>query len=236
MVSFTCSRVLFYQVTMLNLAPTKTNLFKLRDELKFARQGYELLDQKRKILINELLALVDQCVDYQSQIDERLARAFSAYERGVLQVGRLKVHNIAAAINISTSIAIGKRRVMGVALPVVSTEFSEHPPYFSPQGTTFHIDDALISFKEALKMMGHLAELKISVLRLAAEVHKTIRKVNALERIAIPDLEETVKYIEGRLEENERDMVVLMKKVKQRLEAKRLTSLSSRGAGNAAVN
>ncbi|MBN1759096.1 MAG: V-type ATP synthase subunit D [Chitinispirillaceae bacterium] len=221
---------------MLNLAPTKTNLFKLRDELKFARQGFELLDQKRKILINELLALVDQCVDYQEQIDKRLARAFVSYEHGVLQVGKLKVHHLAATINITTSIAINKRRVMGVALPVVATEFTEHPPYFSPRGTTFHIDDAQVSFKEALKMMGHLAELKISVLRLAAEVHKTIRKVNALERIAIPDLEETVKYIESRLEENERDMVILMKKVKQRLEAKRTRlTPSAQGVGNAPV-
>jgi V/A-type H+-transporting ATPase subunit D len=221
---------------MLNLAPTKTNLFKLRDELKFARQGFELLDQKRKILINELLALVDQCADYQLQIDEHLKKAFAAYENGVLQVGKLKVHNIASAINIKTSISIGRRRIMGVSLPVVATEFAEHPPYFSPQGTTFHVDNAMVSFKDALKMMGHLAELKISVLRLAAEVHKTIRKVNALERIAIPDLQESVKYIEGRLEENERDMVILMKKVKQRLEAKRRPSFTLKGADNATVN
>ena len=85
-------------------------------------------------------------------------------------------------------------------------------------------------------MMGRLAELKISVLRLANEVHKTIRKVNALERIAIPDLQETVKYIESRLEENERDMVILMKKVKQRLEAKRAGHPQEEGASYAANN
>jgi len=65
-----------------------------------------------------------------------------------------------------------------------------------------------------------LAELKISIIRLAGEVRKTIRKVNALEKIAIPDLKDTVKYIQNRLEENERDMFVLMKMVKSRLEKK----------------
>jgi V/A-type H+/Na+-transporting ATPase subunit D len=208
----------------MDIAPTKTNLFKLRDELKFARQGFELLDQKRKILILELLNLVDQCVDFQSQVDEHLAEAFSSFENAVLQMGKLKVHNLAAAINISSALSISHRRVMGVMLPVVTTEFIEHPPYFSPRGTSFHIDSAQVAFKDALKMMGKLAELKISVLRLANEVHKTIRKVNALERIAIPDLRKSVKYIESRLEENERDMVILMKKVKQRLEAKRKRS------------
>ncbi|MBN1309505.1 MAG: V-type ATP synthase subunit D [Chitinispirillaceae bacterium] len=218
----------------MNVAPTKTNLLKLRDDLRFARQGYDLLDQKRRILILELLNLVDHCIDFQTRIDEKLARAFSDLENALLQMGRLKVHNLAAAINIDTNIAISHRRVMGVTLPVVHTEFSEHPPYFSPQGTSFHIDGALVSFKEALTMMGRLAELKISVLRLANEVHRTIRKVNALERIAIPDLSDTVKYIEGRLEENERDMVILMKKVKQRLETKRQRRPLPEGATNAA--
>lgn len=214
----------------MNIAPTKTNLFKLRDELKFARQGFELLDQKRKILILELLNLVDQCVDFQARVDEHLAKAFTAFENAVLRMGKLKVHNIAAAVNIRSSITISHRRVMGVMLPVVSTEFSEHPPYFSPRETSFHIDAAQVAFKDALKMMGKLAELKISVLRLANEVHKTIRKVNALERIAIPDLEQSVSYIVNRLEENERDMVILMKKVKQRLEAKRTRHTTAEGA------
>ncbi len=218
----------------MNVAPTKTNLFKLRDELKFARQGYELLDQKRKILVFELLNLVDQCADFQSRIEEQLSRAFEALEQAVLQMGKLRVHHLAEAINIRSTITISHRRVMGVMLPVVSTEFVEHPPYFSFKDTSFSIDAALVSFKEALKMMGHLAELKISVLRLANEVHKTIRKVNALERIAIPDLQETVRFIQNRLEENERDMIILMKKVKQRLESKRARKRHSvsKGASN----
>ena len=70
-------------------------------------------------------------------------------------------------------------------------------------------------------MLGKLSELKISVLRLANEVKKTIRKVNALEKIAIPELKETVAHIESRLEENERDMFVLMKMVKGNLEKKK---------------
>ena len=58
-------------------------------------------------------------------------------------------------------------------------------------------------------------------MRLAREVRKTIRKVNALEKIAIPDLDETVTYVQNRLEESERDMLILMKMVKKRLEMKK---------------
>jgi V/A-type H+-transporting ATPase subunit D len=106
---------------------------------------------------------------------------------------------------------------MGVSLPVIETEFNDHSPYYSPMGTSFWIDNLLQCFKKVLEDLGKLSELKISVLRLANEVKKTIRKVNALEKIAIPNLKETVHYIQGRLEESERDMFVLMKLVKERL-------------------
>ena len=204
-----------------NYAPTKTNLLRLKNDLTFARQGHELLDQKRNILIIELLALVDQTADYQSRVENALAKAYKTLEEAVLDMGKLKVQYLTGAVNITTDITIRSRRVMGVILPVVETEFTEHPPYYSPMGTSFWIDSSIKFFREALELLGKLSELKISVLRLANEVKKTIRKVNALEKIAIPDLKEAVRYIESRLEENERDMFILMRMVKDNLESKR---------------
>jgi len=205
---------------MRNVAPTKSSLIKLKDELKFARLGYELLDQKRNILILELLNLVDQAVDYQERVEKALAEAFAALRRASIDMGKLKVVEISRAVNIEASISIKQRRVMGVQLPVVATDFLDHQPYYSTTGTSFWVDGALQEFRKSLEMMGRLAELKVSIMRLAQEVKKTIRKVNALEKIAIPDLTETVAYIRNRLEENERDMFVLMKMVKDRLEKK----------------
>ncbi|UCD50370.1 MAG: V-type ATP synthase subunit D [Phycisphaerales bacterium] len=207
-------------MAQLNYAPTKTNLLRLRNDLKFAQQGYELLDQKRNILIIELLALLDQTVDFQNRVEKALTTAYNALEEAILDMGKLKVQYLTGAVNISTKITVKSRRVMGVALPVIDTEFQERPPYFSPLGNSFWIDSSLYFFKEVLKLLGKLSELKISVLRLANEVKKTIRKVNALEKVAIPDLKETVHYIQSRLEENERDMFVLMKLVKENLEKK----------------
>jgi V/A-type H+-transporting ATPase subunit D len=209
-------------MTQLNYAPTKTNLMRLKHDLKFAQQGYELLDQKRNILIIELLSLVDQTSDHQSRVEKALGKAYEALEQAVFDMGKLKVQYLTGAIHMSTEISVRSRRVMGVSLPVIETEFKEHMPYYSPMGTSFWIDNALNSFKDALKLLGKLSELKISVLRLANEVKKTIRKVNALEKIAIPDLNETVHYIQSRLEENERDMFVLMKMVKENLEKKKV--------------
>ncbi|MDC7228632.1 MAG: V-type ATP synthase subunit D [Spirochaetales bacterium] len=204
-----------------NVAPTRSNLIKLKDELKFAELGYELLDQKRNILVIELLNLVDQAVEYESRVNASLDNAYDSLRLSVMQMGKLKVGNLTGAINVENEIKLRERRVMGVKLPVVETEFKDKGPYFSPLDTSFMVEEALDSFKESLELMGRLAELKVSIMRLALEVKKTIRKVNALQKIAIPDLRETLDFTVSRLEEAERENFILMKLVKTRLEKKK---------------
>ncbi len=203
-----------------NYTPTRTTLLKLKQDLSFATLGYDLLDQKRNILVMELLNLVDQTVDYQTLVDEALATAYLSLEEAVLKMGKMKVFGLSSAVHIDADINIGSRKIMGVPLPVVETDFQERSPYFSPMDTHYYIDSSIEHFKKALQLMGRFAELKISVMRLAGEVKKTIRKVNALEKIAIPEYQQAVKFIENRLEENERDAVILLKKIKERLEKK----------------
>jgi len=200
-----------------NVPPTKTNLLKLKEELSFAELGHELLDQKRSILVAELMALVDQAASYEKQVDEILAKAFDALEDASLAMGKLKVLSLSGAVNIDATISLSSRKIMGVSLPVVSTKFTERAPYYSALGVDFRIDIAVKAFRDVLSLMGRFAELKVSIMRLASEAKRTIRKVNALEKIAMPDLAETIKHIQNRLEENERDMFVLMKTVKNHI-------------------
>lgn len=207
---------------MRNVAPTRTNLMRLKDELYFAETGRELLDQKRNILVMELLSLVDQAVEYEAKLDASLDQAYSNLQDAVMSMGRLKVSAIASAVDIRSSMKVRQRHVMGVVLPIVDTDFKDQGPYYSPLDTSASLDRTAASFKEALSMLGHMAELRVSLARLSREVRKTIRKVNALEKIAIPELEETLHYIRNRLEESERDMFVLMKTVKDRLHSEKL--------------
>ena len=204
-----------------NVAPTRSNLLKLTDELKFATLGHELLDQKRSILVVELLTLVDQAVEYQRRVDKALANAADSMQHTVMEMGRLRVANLFGAVTIDSSIELSDRKVMGVRLPRVETTFVENGPYFSPEGTTLSVEDTLSAYQEALRLMGRLAGLKVSIMRLAREVKKTIRKVNALEKIVIPELHETLAYTRGRIEEAERESFMLMKQVKERLERQR---------------
>lgn len=200
------------------IAPTRSNLMRIRDELAFSRLGYELLDQKRSILVSELLTLVDQAVDYQNRVEKALGDAQKSLEDSIMHMGRLRLGNLAGAVGITSEIELGRRKVMGVQLPKVHTSFFGQGPFFSPEGTSMLSEVAIEKYRDALTLMGQMAELKVSIMRLSREVKKTIRKVNALEKLVIPDKEETMKYLEGRIEESERENFILLKSVKDRLE------------------
>ena len=151
---------------MKKIAPTKSNLMKTRDELKFARLGFDLLDQKRSILVSELVNLTERAETQQRALENTLAEAYKSLENAVLRMGKLKIHSLSAAVNIESSIKLSSRKVMGVGLPVVNTDFHEKAPYFSMTDTPFYIDEAVSRFKTAVESMGEFAEIKISIMRL----------------------------------------------------------------------
>ncbi len=199
------------------IAPTKTNLMRVRRDLGFASEGWELLDQKRKILVVELMGLIDRAVEAQEKVESKLREAFDALDQAILRMGRREVNLIALGMNIKSDITFSQKRVMGVSLPRVRVQFEDRSPYFAAAESSIWIDEAIKKFREVLELLGTLAEARISLVRLSREVAKTIRRVNALEKIFIPDYEETLKYIEMALEESEREAFFVLKLVKDRL-------------------
>ena len=207
-------------MALMKVVPTKTNLLKLKRDLLFAEEGYELLDQKRQILVAELMALMDRTFEAQESADKAVSLAFEALRKSLLTAGRRNLIRVAPAVNFRAEASVQSRRVMGVSLPKVEVTTQDAAPYFSPGETSVWTEEAIRRFKEALLQIGRLAELRISLVRLAAEVRKTMRRVNALEKIAIPTYLETIKYIQDTLEESERGMIATLKQVKQRLQKK----------------
>ncbi len=199
------------------VAPTKTNLMKTKRELGFAQEGWEMLDQKRKILTVELMGLIDRAVEAQKEAEEKLEGAFEALDQVTLRMGRREISLVAPGVNIESDISFSQRRVMGVSLPNVSVNSRDNPPYFAAPESSVWIDETIKRFREVLGLLGELAEARISLMRLSREVAKTIRRVNALEKIFIPDYEETLKYIQMSLEESEREAFFVLKLVKDRL-------------------
>ena len=202
------------------IAPTKTNQMRIRRDLGFASEGWELLDQKRKILVVELMGLIDRAVDAQEQVEAKL-KSFNALDQSMLRMGRREVNLIALGMNIKSNVTFSEKRVMGVSLPRVRVEFEDRSPYFAAAESSIWIDETIGRFREVLKLLGNLAEARISLMRLSREVAKTIRRVNALEKIFIPDYEETLRYIETAIEESEREAFFVLKLIKDRLSGRK---------------
>ena len=199
------------------VVPTKTNLMKLRRNLSFAQEGYDLIEQKRQILVVELMGIVDKTVDAQEKVEAALAEAYEALQNAVLTMGRRAVSDVAPAVNVESDITINMRRLMGVNIPSIEVQINDVAPYFSPGETSAWIDETISRFKGLLQDLGRLAQLRISLMRIAEELRRTMRRVNALEKIAIPDYQESIKYVEDTLEESEREMFATLKLVKERI-------------------
>jgi V/A-type H+-transporting ATPase subunit D len=103
---------------------------------------------------------------------------------------------------------------MGIDLPTVTAQHEAPTLEFSPASASVLSDEVMARFTKALDSIARLAEIENAVLRLAYEVRRTQRRVNALDKIFIPDYKETVAYIEDVLEEREREQFVIMKMAK----------------------
>jgi V/A-type H+-transporting ATPase subunit D len=201
----------------INIAATKTNLLKSKKLLSLTIEGHNLLDEKRRILINELTSIIHIVDKLQREVDAALQGAYGLVDKAVVLMGRKKLEELSFSIDIKTSLSISERRVMGVSLPVIGMSVKENPPYYSPHEVSFYVDEVIIKFKEILKLITQLAEKKIALIRIAKEVQKTIRKVKALEKIYLPFYEDSVKYISDRLDEDSREAFSMLKLIKERI-------------------
>jgi len=205
----------------LNIAATKTNLLSVKKSLALTKEGYELLDEKRKILINELNSVIDIAENLENNLNKMLKDAYATIDRGIVAMGRSRAESLSFAGGIKNEISISNRRVMGVDIPMIKLKITDNPPHHSPYGVSFYLEEAIVKFKEVLKLIAQLAEKKIALLRIAGEVFKTIRKVNALEKIYIPNYEDTFKNISERLDEEGRESFCMLKMIKTRLKDRR---------------
>ena len=198
------------------IAPTRSNLLRTRQALKLAREGHEILDKKREVLTAELTHRAHDAATQQAQVWQKLDDAYRALTEARLSMGREHLEWTALAVNKSIEVEIKLRSIMGVVIPTV--EAHGEPPEM-PYGlgdTTVALDEAVARFRQVLDEIPMLSEMMTSVWRLARELQKTQRRVNALQYIFIPEYEEIVTFIESALEEREREEIFRLKRLKSK--------------------
>lgn len=200
----------------LQVAPTRSNLLNIRETLELAQEGHDILDQKREVLTSELLRVAHDAAELQEQVWDQLAEAYEALEMARLSVGREHLEWAALSVRETIKVDITPHSIMGVVIP--SAKPRGKPPE-TPYGlgdTTVALDEAVVAFRRVLEEIPLLAETLVTAYRLARELQKTQRRVNALEHIFIPQYRETADWIESALEEREREETFRLKVLKSR--------------------
>lgn len=202
----------------LNIAPTKSNLLTLQRQLEFAEEGYDLLEQKRQILIFELMSRLERARETEQRVVELLKKAFTALQNASMDIGSEALEKASIAVKMEHEIEITDQHLMGMRIPRIKAKTELPGAHFGITGTSASADMAMEGFVNVLPVIAELAELSNAVIRLAQELRKTQRRCNALSKIFMPSYKETINYIIGTLEERERESFVIMKMVRDRLE------------------
>lgn len=201
----------------LNIAPTKSNLLNLERQLDFAQEGYDLLEQKRQILIFELMSRLNRAEEAERNVAEALRQAFEALQEATLDIGSEAIDRVTLGVAMKHEIEMTDDRLMGMGVPKISVRAEPMGVRFGVGGTSSNTDIAMSKFVDVLPLLADLAELENAVMRLARELRRTQRRTNALSKIFIPQYQETIDYITGSLEERERESLIILKMIRDRL-------------------
>ena len=196
--------------------PTKGNLIAAKNSLQLARQGYELMDKKRNILIRELMGLIDEAKDIQEEIDKTFTYAYQCLQRANIEHGISTVEELAYTVPIEDSIRIQTRSIMGTEIPHVKYTPTPAKPSFSFSTTKESIDAAVAAFTKVKELTIELSMIETSAYRLATNIKKTQKRANALKNITIPTYQALVRDISNALEEKEREEFTRLKVIKKR--------------------
>ena len=198
------------------IAPTKSNLMKVKERLNIALEGYDLLEQKREILVMELMHRVEQVKILERDLDQKIAAAYPCLKRMLVVIGRDRADKLAQNIHYKYDLVEKRVHVAGMNLLGLEIRLPEAELKYSPANSFAECDETVLEFFGLLKVLTELAAVRTVAWRLARELRKTQRRVNALEKMVIPTARETRDYIESALEEKDREAFFISKMLKSK--------------------
>lgn len=204
-------------MSLLHIAPTKSNLLTLSRQLAFAEEGYDLLEQKRQILVFELMNRFKRAGELERRVGAVLRKAHAAVREATLDAGSVALDRAATGPRPDHRVNLSWRPLMGLRIAHVTAQIEPAGPRLGAGSTPASADQAMQRFVEALPLLAELAELEQAVIRISRELRKTQRRCNALLKVFIPDYRETIGYIRSTLEERERESFVILRMIRNRL-------------------
>ena len=209
----------------LNVNPTRMELSRLKIRLKTAVRGHKLLKDKQDELMRQFIDMIKKNKKLREKVEEMLQNSFKDFllSRGVISDEMLE--NAIAYPKEKIGVEVKKKNIMSVNVPQMTfvRENEGNQGMIYPYGyaqTSADLDDAIDGLNSVMDNLLELAEVEKACQLMADEVEKTRRRVNALEYMTIPQLKETIRFIQMKLDENERGSITRLMKVKDMMSKK----------------
>ena len=201
----------------IEIKPTRSELMKLKNRIKLAKSGHNLLKKKRDGLIMEFFEILKEAKNIRKELIEYYKQAIYKINIARASESDLVIRSIALAIKDKPTIEIRTKNIMGVVVPEIDAHHTIKD--FTNRGYGFatvssKIDEAAYAYEKTIEKAIKVAEIETKIKRLLAEIKKTKRRANALEFSILPQLDNIKKFITLRLEEMERENVFRLKRMK----------------------
>jgi V/A-type H+/Na+-transporting ATPase subunit D len=200
--------------------PTKIELIRLRRSLLTARRVYRVLDDKRAVLLKRLDEMIQKASTAREEIWQPLSDAYFALYDAYLRLGPLRLEGIAGNTPPQVDVDVKVKRIVDVDIPALTLTEKDVSMTYGFADSSVAVDKASMSLRKTLASILKAAEFENAIFRLASELERTQRLINALQYLIIPRYESSIRYIQATLEEREREEFVRLKHVKKVLERK----------------
>lgn len=203
--------------------PTRMELTRLKKRLKTATRGHKLLKDKRDEMVRRFIELVRKQKTLRERCEDALGSASARFAGARAEMGEIAVDEALVYPVRTASLKSGRRNVMSIEVPTFNIADEPNAVQKLPYSFAFtsnELDGAVLDLAALLPALINLAETEKACNMLADEIEKTRRRVNALEHVMIPEMEQQIRFISMKLEENERGATTRLMKVKDMLQDK----------------
>lgn len=195
--------------------PTRMELQRLKKRLVLAHRGHKLLKDKQDELMRQFMTLVKEIKGMRQEVEGGLETAFRSFALFRLRFAPQVAEEALALPSKRINLQVEEERVMNLRVPVFTSQIKGRMRCYGFYNTNNDLDQSLRELEKMLEKMFQLAQAEKTLQLLAQEIERTRRRVNALEYILIPSLQETIKYIAMKLSEMERSNLTRLMKIKE---------------------
>lgn len=192
----------------------KTALLELKKDLELIHSGAEILEEKRNILLKEIISLLDEVEEEREKLNKSVQKSYQLLIKAFMESGRVQLKREATLPVFHGKLHVYEKSFIGILVPKINYELKGVRSPLNISGETLFLEVARKSFIDTTRDILALAEIEFKAWRLAAELKKTVVRVNALQKYYVPEYTKAIKETIASLEEVEREFLLVIKKKK----------------------